>query len=590
MYTAHFNLERKPFQISSDAGFIWLGEKHKEGLATLRYGILDNKGFLVLTGDVGTGKTTLINALMGSLSNDVVCASVPDPSLDKLDFLNYIAAAFGINEDFSSKGKFLAHFTSFLRKAHLQNKKVLLIIDEAQLLTQELLEEIRLLSNIVTQDSSPLLNIFFVGQYEFNEIITRPENRAIAQRITLNYYIEPLSVEETGEYIRHRLKIAGTTEEIFTSSAIEDVYDFSKGFPRKINVICDHCLMSAYADDKTKITSEIVKESSRELEIPLYRWPRVDENPVPIPEPQPVVFEPVVSEPSPPVAAPPEVVLPSPEKKTALSWPLGLFLFVVVLFIAFGSFFLYYTNERYQESTARFLSIQEKIGLYAGDQKGKESPSVVRNSPVSPGTETAPKATASPASEATADPTIELAPSLPIAGTAATPVGPGSESKKIEKISRAMKKKIGSPGAQPVVSQPESSATHSFKDAQDTKTVDPIPALPEQPVIIRFKHDSNLFSLADIDSMKEFAKILRLYPETVIHIAGYTDSSGSEEYNRKLSGFRANIVKSFLMGQDIAPEQMQVEGLGNTNPIADNSTEKGRVENRRVEISVVAGK
>jgi len=175
---------------------MWLGENHKEALATLRYGILDNKGFLLLTGDVGTGKTTLINTLIGSLSKDVIYASVPDPSLDKMDFFNYIAAAFGLGGDFATKGKFLSSFTSFLHKAYENNKKVLLIIDESQLLTQELLEEVRLLSNIVTRDSNPLLNIFFVGQYEFNELLRRPENRAIAQRLTLNYYIEPLTDEK----------------------------------------------------------------------------------------------------------------------------------------------------------------------------------------------------------------------------------------------------------------------------------------------------------------------------------------------------------------------------------------------------------
>ncbi len=131
MYTAHYDLKRKPFQISSDSTFMWLGENHKEALATLRYGILDNKGFLLLTGDVGTGKTTLINALIGSLSSDVIYASVPDPNLEKIDFFNYIAAAFGLGREFDSKGKFLASFTSFLHRSYENNKKVLLIIDES---------------------------------------------------------------------------------------------------------------------------------------------------------------------------------------------------------------------------------------------------------------------------------------------------------------------------------------------------------------------------------------------------------------------------------------------------------------------------
>ena len=231
MYTSYYNLKSKPFQISSDPSFIWLGEKHREALATLKYGVLDNKGFLLLTGDVGTGKTTLINTLIASLENDVIYASVPDPRLETLDFFNYIADSFGITGEFETKGKFLIKFSKFLHEAYELNKKVLLIIDESQLLTHDTLEEIRLLSNIVIPNSQ-LLNIFFIGQNEFHEIITRPENRAVAQRLTLNYYIQPLSLEETGIYIQHRLEVAGTTEELFDVSAIREIHSYSGGISK----------------------------------------------------------------------------------------------------------------------------------------------------------------------------------------------------------------------------------------------------------------------------------------------------------------------------------------------------------------------
>jgi general secretion pathway protein A len=270
MYTSFYNLKSKPFQISSDPSFIWLGEKHREALATLRYGVLDNKGFLLLTGDVGTGKTTLINTLIASLENDVIYASVPDPRLDRMDFFNYIASSFGIAGEFETKGKFLIKFSKFLHEAYEKNKKVLLIIDESQLLTQESLEEIRLLSNIVTPNSH-LLNIFFVGQNEFHDIISRPENRAVAQRLTLNYYIEPLSLEETGKYIQHRLEIAGTTEELFDANAIREIHFCSGGFPRRINIICDHCLLTGYVKEKKTIDRSIVRDCSLELEIPEYK-------------------------------------------------------------------------------------------------------------------------------------------------------------------------------------------------------------------------------------------------------------------------------------------------------------------------------
>ncbi len=269
MYTAFYKLKVKPFQISSDPSFIWLGEKHKEALATLKYSVIDNKGLMLLTGDVGTGKTTLINTLLESLGNDVYYASVPDPRLNLIDFLNYITQAFHIDGEFKSKGEFLLHFGWFLEGVYKQKKKVLLIIDEAQLLTQDLLEEIRLLSNI-NREGNHLLNIFFVGQNEFNEILHRPENRAVTQRITLNYQISALSLEETELYIRHRLQVAGATRPLFSSAAIKDIALHSQGIPRRINVICDHCLLTGYIEEKSVIDSKIVRECIKDIEIPRY--------------------------------------------------------------------------------------------------------------------------------------------------------------------------------------------------------------------------------------------------------------------------------------------------------------------------------
>ena len=162
MYLSHYQLDRKPFQISTDPNFLWLGDKHKEALAVLRYGLMDNKGFLLLTGDVGTGKTTLINALVNTLGEEIIVATLLDPGMDKDDFFSYIGRAFQLEQAFSSKGEFIHSFSDFLNRAHDERKKVLLIIDESQRLSQELLEEIRLLSNIEKQ-STKLINIFFVG-------------------------------------------------------------------------------------------------------------------------------------------------------------------------------------------------------------------------------------------------------------------------------------------------------------------------------------------------------------------------------------------------------------------------------------------
>lgn len=269
MYTSFYDLDIKPFQIASDPKFIWLGEKHKEALATLTYGVLDNKGFMLLTGDVGTGKTTLINTLIKGLSDDILYASVPDPRLSLNDLLNYIARSFGIRKNFKTKGKFLIYFSDFLAQCHENKKQVLLLIDEAQLLTQDLLEEIRLLSNI-QKDGLNLLNIFFVGQDEFNEILERPENRAVAQRLTLNYHLKPLTDQETENYIKHRLIVAGSTRQIFDAEAFMEIHRYSGGFPRRINILCDHCLLTGFVREQRVIGADVVRNCAYELKIPQY--------------------------------------------------------------------------------------------------------------------------------------------------------------------------------------------------------------------------------------------------------------------------------------------------------------------------------
>jgi general secretion pathway protein A len=264
MYLNHYNLTTRPFQISTDPRFLWLGEKHREAMAVLRYGILDNKGFLLLTGEVGTGKTTLIHALVNALRDDVIIANVPDPGLETMEFYAYIARAFHLSNGFKTKYEFLSIFGDFLHRAYAEKKQVLLILDESQRMGQVLLEEIRLLSNIEKQFTK-LINIFFVGQAEFNNIILETRNSALRQRITVNYNLGPISAKETDLYVRHRLKVAGTEKRIFTSKAIKEIHAFSEGYPRLINVICDRALVTGYANGTKTISRAVIKECADEM-------------------------------------------------------------------------------------------------------------------------------------------------------------------------------------------------------------------------------------------------------------------------------------------------------------------------------------
>ena len=268
MYRSFYGLNALPFQVSTDPTFLWLGEKHREAISMLKYGIQGegHTGILLLTGDVGAGKTTLINALFKGLDKNIIRVAVTNPNLEKLDFLNYIAAAFGSKKEFKSKNRFLINFERFLRNANAKKRKVLLVIDEAQLLSDTLLEEIRLFSNM-EKDGLSLIHTFLVGQSELRGALGRPANRALTQRISLNYHIDALVFEETDEYIKYRLQVAGTSETIFDPDAVQQIHRFSKGLPRKINIICDHALLTGYVKNQKRINGTIIRECARELSI-----------------------------------------------------------------------------------------------------------------------------------------------------------------------------------------------------------------------------------------------------------------------------------------------------------------------------------
>ena len=266
MYLDHYHLKSKPFDLSPGPRFLWLGEKHKEALSTLIYGISEDLGFLLLTGDVGVGKTALIHRLISNLDSSTIVAHITDPGLGTIDFFKLLAVEFNIPTEFYSKAPFLIELEKFLYAAYSDHKKVLLIVDESQRLNNKLLDQIRVLSNIELSDRK-LITIFFVGQPEFKNMLMTNSNRAIRQRIAINYHIHPLTESETGQYIEHRLKVAGATRKIFKSNAIREIFRFTGGFPRAINVICDHALLTGYASGLQSIDSDVIKECKQELNI-----------------------------------------------------------------------------------------------------------------------------------------------------------------------------------------------------------------------------------------------------------------------------------------------------------------------------------
>jgi general secretion pathway protein A len=254
--------------VTPDPRFIYLGENHLEALSQLLYGVKENKGFIVITGEVGTGKTTLIHYLLDRLNknNHTKTAFLFNPKLTSNDFIQYILKDLGANGEGQTKGEYLHRLHEYLLNSYVNDEKVVLIVDEAQGLNSDLLEEIRLLSNLETSKSK-LLQIVLVGQPELNKTLLKPGFRQIRQRINMRYHLPPLSKKETKEYIEKRLRTAGARASLFTEKAIKEIYRLSGGTPRLINILCDNSLLNGYALEQKMVDAKSVKEVAKDLKL-----------------------------------------------------------------------------------------------------------------------------------------------------------------------------------------------------------------------------------------------------------------------------------------------------------------------------------
>jgi general secretion pathway protein A len=251
--------------MTPDPAFLYLGESHREGLATLLYGVQAGKGFVLLTGEVGTGKTTLLHALLGQLDASTASAFLFNPRLETLDFFRVLFDEFGIDKTCRTKAEYLLALNHFLIERLERNQTTLLIIDEAQNLSAEMLEEVRLLSNLETP-TKKLLQIMLVGQPELNELLARPELRQLRQRIVLRHHLRPFDAQELDEYIAERLALAGYTGKgIFKRSARREIFEVTGGVPRLVNVVCDGALLLGYAREQAVVGPELVREVAKDL-------------------------------------------------------------------------------------------------------------------------------------------------------------------------------------------------------------------------------------------------------------------------------------------------------------------------------------
>lgn len=260
MYSTYYGLIRPPFEMTPDPSFLYLGETHREGLATLVYGVQKRKGFVLLTGEVGTGKTTLLHALLAQLDSTTDSAFIFNPKLSVLDFFRMLLDEFEIGVECETKADYLLALNRFLIDRLKKNRTVLLIVDEAQNLSTEMLEEVRLLSNLETS-TSKLIQIMLVGQPELNEMLSRPELRQLRQRIVLSHHLRPFDQREIDAYIDERLRLAGYTGKgIFKRSARRELAAVTGGVPRLVNVVCDGALLIGYGREQLRLDAAIIQE------------------------------------------------------------------------------------------------------------------------------------------------------------------------------------------------------------------------------------------------------------------------------------------------------------------------------------------
>jgi general secretion pathway protein A len=276
MYQAFFGLDEPPFSITPDPRYLFPSARHAEALAHLVYGVSEAGGFIQLTGEVGTGKTTLVRSLLAREPNGVEIALILNPRVTVPEFLLTICEELGIAVPEASRGSVKAlvdALTAHLLAAHAAGRRVAVLIDEAHLLERDVLEQVRLLTNLETP-TRKLLQVILIGQPELRDLLAREDMRQVAQRITGRHHLEPLSSDETVAYVRHRLRVAGATREIFTPAALRELHRQGGGLPRLVNVIADRALLGAFARDRHEVPPALVRAAAAEVsgEAPVTAW------------------------------------------------------------------------------------------------------------------------------------------------------------------------------------------------------------------------------------------------------------------------------------------------------------------------------
>ena len=547
MYTDYYNLKEKPFDISPDPKFAWLGDKHAEAIAMMEYGIIENTGFLMLTGDVGVGKTLMVNCLLRRIGSDIIVVKISNPKMAPVDFFNFMSAKLGWGKKFNTKGKFLLHFENYLYELYGHNKQMILIIDEAQKINDNLLEEIRLLSNIELENKK-LVNIFIVGQKELENLVNKEKNKSLRERIVIRYFIDPLSENETELYIKYRLKQAGSDSDIFKSDAIQKIHSFSNGIPRRINILCDRAMLTGFTSNIKKINSKIIEECAHRLKIISDTAQKknfkktVDEKKRrQTDEKDKDIRSGKVRTQDHKLVSGIKEIIESKEKpgkingdrpqihtRTKLSLAAQIFAGLSVFLLIIIAFSAYRMDPGNLKDTI-LQKLQPKV-----ENKGVRS---VRQDSATK----VPKKQTQTRTDSTVKSQTEL-----------------KEKAHLEVLSRVDK-----------------DTYVNMKSDND---------YPKMNLVVYFEKNSNELNDKAIAKLDRIVDFMSNNPDTKIDVKGYNDNSGRSDYDLYISDKRASIIKTYLENKGIHDSRIKARGLGQKNPIVSNETQEGKRLNRRVEV------
>jgi len=280
MYKSYYQFKENPFSLLPDPSFLFLGKKHQHALTMLQYGLVKNSGYTVITGEIGAGKTTLVRRLLDGLENELTVGLINNTHQSFGELLRWVSMAFGLDYKGKDKVELTEHFLNFIIDEYTKKRRTVLIIDEAQNLSAQALEELRMLSNL-NADKHQALQLILIGQPELRQTLHQPNLKQFTQRISVAYHLETLDQEETVLYIKHRIKTAGGDENLFDRDACLMVWQNSNGIPRIINTLCDTALVYGFAEDKAHIDTQVIANVVKEREqggVFVWYVPEKDEN------------------------------------------------------------------------------------------------------------------------------------------------------------------------------------------------------------------------------------------------------------------------------------------------------------------------